>query len=228
MYISTKARARKHGCSLWQILMCSLFSCCCLQQKCLKLYIFEVDNMLLFAKGKNLPKQDKLALSKRHFKRIFLFKLLYSCQLLVILRTISTKTLNKQARGKLFLTLWFSNCGWFDFWWKKYGSNHSKSRISVWTTDAEIVVALLCEKDLTRFYYIQILFYGNDVSSQENNGTNSILLVHSSEKSCLWLMKCFLKTLQNLRYFWNTKSHVLLYFFISCCINISPDECLLF
>ena len=52
----------------------------------------------------------------------------------------------------------------------------SKSRISVWTTETEIVVALLCEKDLTRFYYIQILFYGNDVSSQENNGTNSILV----------------------------------------------------
>ena len=58
----------------------------------------------------------------------------------------------------------------------------SKSRISVWTTETEIVVALLCEKDLTRFYYIQILFYGNDVSSQENNGTNSILLAQPERK----------------------------------------------
>ena len=139
--------------------------------------------------------------------------------------TISTNTLNRQNNSSFYdlvlLLVWF-------LVEKSMDQIYLRSRISVWTTYTEIVVALLCEKDLTRFYYIQILFYGNDVSSQENNGTNSILLVHSSEKSCLWLMKFFLKTLQNLRYFWNTKSHVLLYFFISCCINISPDECPLF
>ena len=221
MYISTKARARKHGCSLWQILMCSLFSCCCLQQKCLELYIFEVDKLLLFAKGKKLSKQ----ISKLYQKIISKGSFSSNHSTAVSYETISTNTLNRQNNSSFYdlvlLLVWF-------LVEKSMDQIYLKSRISVWTTYTEIVVALLCEKDLTRLYYIQILFYGNDVSSQENNGTNSILLVHSSEKSCLWLMKFFLKTLQNLRYFWNTKSHVLLYFFISCCINISPDECLLF
>ena len=122
MYIvSTKARARKHGCSLWQILMCSLFSCCCLLQKCLELYIFEVDKLLLFVKGKKLSKQ--ISFIKKSFQKDLFLQItlqLSATKYVVILKTISTNILNTQARGKLFLILWFSIVvRWFDFWWKK-------------------------------------------------------------------------------------------------------------
>ena len=54
--------------------------------------------------------------------------------------------------------------------------------------------------------------------------------MHSSEIRGLCLMKCSSKMLQNLPYFWNTKTHVVFLFFISCYVlyffyNECPGLC---
>ena len=49
---------------------------------------------------------------------------------------------------------------------------------------------------------------------------------HSLEMRKSFLMKCSSGTLQNLSYFWNTKTHaVFIIFFISCYFIFSPNEC---
>ena len=56
-------------------------------------------------------------------------------------------------------------------------------------------------------------------------GLFSLLKLHSSEIRGLCLMKWPSERLQNLPYFWNTKTHVVFSFFISCYFIFPPNEC---
>ena len=48
---------------------------------------------------------------------------------------------------------------------------------------------------------------------------------HSSEIRGLCLMKCSSETLQNLPYFWNTKTHVVFFLFHFVLLYFFPNEC---
>ena len=52
-----------------------------------------------------------------------------------------------------------------------------------------------------------------------------ILTCHSSEIEGLCLMKCSRETLQNLTYFWNTKTHIVYFVFHFTLLYFSPNEC---
>ena len=105
--------------------------------------------------------------------------------------------------------------------------------ISSWFTPPEFSKILSLTLSLPAPLSSLIPWY--DITFEELTWNRSFIIItihtviHSSEIRVFCLMKCSSKMLQNLPYFWNTKTHMVFYFiffFILCYFTFfPPNEC---